>query len=79
MTRNQGHDLFYLSRNLHITLKYRKPPTISPGLILFRKRFLTGLYLYKGGLYTGGLYTWTIFCVSNKQVSHKQQNKHGKL
>ena len=27
-------------------------PTISPGLIYFRKQFLTGLY--KGGLYTGG-------------------------
>ena len=26
---------------------YRKPPTISPGLIYFRKRFLMGLY--KGG------------------------------
>ena len=33
-------------------IKYRKPPTISPGLIYFRKRFLMGLY--KGGLYTGG-------------------------
>jgi hypothetical protein len=48
---------------------YRKPPTISPGLIYFRKRFLMGLY--KGGLiYGGGGYTWTIFCVSNKQVRH---------
>ena len=42
---------------------YRKPPTISPGLIFFRKRFLMGLY--KGGLIYGGVaYTWTIFCVS---------------
>jgi hypothetical protein len=32
---------------------YRKPPTISPGLIYFRKRFLMGLYK-GGGLYTGG-------------------------
>jgi hypothetical protein len=35
--------------------------------------------LYKGGLIYGGgggAYTWTIFCVSNKQVSHKQENKH---
>jgi hypothetical protein len=32
---------------------YRKPPTISPGLIYFRKRFLMGLY--KGGLIYGGL------------------------
>ena len=50
--------------------KYRKPPTISPGLIYFRKRFLMGLY--KGGLIYGWAYTWTIFCVSNKQVRHKQ-------
>ena len=63
------------------TQTYRKPPTISPGLIYFRKRFLMGLY--KGGLIYGGggAYTWTIFCVSNKQVrhkqvSHKQENKH---
>ena len=52
---------------------YRKPPTISPGLIYFRKRFLMGLY--KGGLIYGWAYTWTIFCVSNKQVRHKQGNK----
>ena len=32
--------------------EYRKPPTISSGLIYFRKRFLMGLY--KGG--GGGLY-----------------------
>ena len=49
---------------------YRKPPTISPGLIYFRKRFLIGLY--KGGLIYGWAYTWTIFCVSNKQVRHEQ-------
>ena len=49
---------------------YSKPPTISPGLIYFRKRFLMGLY--KGGLIYGWAYTWTIFCVSNKQVRHKQ-------
>jgi hypothetical protein len=43
----------------------------------FCKQFLMGLY--KGGLYIWGGegdYTWTIFCVSNKQVSHKQENKH---
>jgi hypothetical protein len=34
---------------------YRKPPTVSPGLIYFRKRFLMGLYKGGGGLYTGGL------------------------
>jgi hypothetical protein len=65
-----------------ICVIYRKPPTISPGLIYFRKRFLMGLYNGGGGLiYTGGANTWTIFCVSNKQVghkqvSHKQENKH---
>jgi hypothetical protein len=63
---------------------YRKRPTISPGLIYFRKRFLMGLY--KGGAYIRGAYRWAIFCVSNKQVrhkqvshkqvSHKQENKH---
>jgi hypothetical protein len=54
---------------------YRKPPTISPGLIFFRKRFL--MAYTSGGLYTGGgAYTGTIFCVSNKEVSHKQENKH---
>ena len=38
-------------------LPNRKPPTISPGLIYFRKRFLMGLYKVGGGggLYTGGL------------------------
>ena len=55
---------------LKLQLAYRKPPTISPGLIYFRKRFLMGLY--KGGLIYGWAYTWTIFCVSNKQVRHKQ-------
>ena len=38
-----------------LVTSYRKPPTISPGLIYFRKRFLMGLYK-GGGLYTGGLY-----------------------
>ena len=37
---------------------YRKPPTISPGLIFFRKRFLMGLHKGGGGLYTGGGYIW---------------------
>jgi hypothetical protein len=50
-------------RSNALYIKYRKPPTISPGLIYFRKRFLMGLY--KGGLiYGGGAYTWTTFCVS---------------
>ena len=51
---------------------YRKPPTVSPGLIYFRKRFLMGLHKGGGGLIYGWAYTWTIFCVSNKQVRHKQ-------
>jgi hypothetical protein len=44
-----------------IFCQYRKPPTISSGLIYFRKRFLKGLYkggpwaYIQGGLYTGGL------------------------
>ena len=52
--------------------QYRKPPTISPGLICFCKQFLMGLYKGGGGLIYGWAYTWTIFCVSNKQVRHKQ-------
>jgi hypothetical protein len=42
---------------------YRKPPTISPGLIYFRKQFLMSLYKGGGGGYIqgayiqGGLYT----------------------
>ena len=41
--------------------------------------------LYKGGgAYIRAAYTWaayacTIFCVSNKQVSHKQENKNRSL
>jgi hypothetical protein len=36
-----------------LTMRYRKLPTISPGLTYFRKRFLMGLY--KGRLIYGGL------------------------
>jgi hypothetical protein len=43
---------YLLDRGLVLYAVYRKPPTISPGLIFFRKRFLMGLY--KGGLDTGG-------------------------
>ena len=50
---------------------YRKPPTISPGLIYFRKRFLMGLYKGGGAYIRVGLYM-DDFCVSNKQVRHKQ-------
>jgi hypothetical protein len=64
----------------YATSAYRKPPTISAGLIYFRKRFLMGLYK-GGGAYIRGANTWMIYCVSNKQVSHKQdshkqENKH---
>ena len=66
-----------LSESFIVESSYLKPPTISPALIYFRKRFLMGLY--KGGLIYGWAYTWTIFCVSNKQVRHKQVgHKHGK-
>ena len=51
--------------------------TISPGLIFFCKRFLMGLGEGGGGgAYIWGPYTWTTNCVSNKQVSQKQENKH---
>ena len=44
-----------------LDFKYRKPPTISPGLIYFRKRFLMGLY--KGGyIRGGGLYMDDLLC-----------------
>ena len=54
---------------------YHKPPTISPGLIFFHKRFLMGLC--NGGLIYGGGYTWTSFCVSviviNKNINSDKQ------
>ena len=62
--------------SLQVQLYYRKPPSISPGLIFFRNRFLMGLYT------GGGSYTWTIFCVSviviNKYSNSAKQvlNKH---
>jgi hypothetical protein len=52
---------------LYCEYTYRKRPTISPGLIYFRKRFLMGLYKEEL-IYGGEANTWTIFCVSNKQV-----------
>ena len=63
---------------------YSKPPTISPGLIYFRKRFLMGLY--KGGLIYGGgggglIHGQSFVLVINKsnikQVSYKQENFRG--
>ena len=41
---------------------YRKPQTISPGLIIFRKRFLMGLYKGGGLIYGGGLYMDDLLC-----------------
>jgi hypothetical protein len=56
-------------------IKYRKPPTISPGLIYFRKRFLMGLY--KEGLYTGGLMHGRSFVlVINKSVINRKINMY---
>ncbi len=40
------------SRHLVYSVKYHKPPNISPGLIFVRKPFLMGLYT--GGLIYGG-------------------------
>ena len=51
---------------------YRKPPTISPGLIYFRKQFLMSLYkggsIYRGLIYSGayiqrGLYMDNLLCL----------------
>jgi hypothetical protein len=45
--------------------------------MFFCKRFFDGL-IQGGGLYRAGVgaYSWMIFCVSNKQVSHKQEYNH---
>jgi hypothetical protein len=60
----------YIYIYIYIFQVYRKPPTISPGLIYFRSDFW---WAYKRwGLTYGWAYTWTTFCVSNKQVRHKQ-------
>ena len=61
---------------------YRKPPTISPGLIFFRKRFLMGLHR-GGGLISRGDYIWrfmvcmvfmifSVYSLSqiNKKITH---------
>ena len=63
-------------QNCSVPAQYRKPPTISPGLIYFRKRFLMGLY--KGCLYTGGLIHGRSFVlvINKSDISHKQENKH---
>ena len=41
---------------------YRKIPKISPGAYIFKRPFLSGLFLE--GLIFGGAYLWTEICVS---------------
>ena len=54
-------DIIHVCFHWHPEMQYRKPPTISPGLIYFRKRFLMGLY--KGGAYIRvGLYMDDLLC-----------------
>jgi hypothetical protein len=66
--------LQYPSNIIHYPHKslYHKPPTISPGLIYFRKQFLMGLYkggsIYRGLIYSGayiqgGLYMDNLLCL----------------
>ena len=79
---HRTHEKVNLSRKLarRSVLGYRKPPTISPGLIYFRKRFLMGLYkgglIYGGGLIHGRSFVLAINKSDIKQVSQKQENKH---
>ena len=58
---------------------YRKPPNISPGLILVRKPFLGGLYS-GGGLIFGGLIFGGVFCLSDlsplKLIKGKHSHRH---
>jgi hypothetical protein len=60
---------------------YRKPPTISPGLIYFRKRFLMGLYkeglIYGGGLIHGQFFVLVINKSDiNKSVINRKINMY---
>jgi hypothetical protein len=57
---------------------YRKPPTISPGLIYFRKRFLMGLYIQGWAYIRVGLYrvyqkkgNRTTGCIKKKVIELK--------
>ena len=52
-------------------LIYRKPPTISPGLIYFRKRFLMGLYKGGGLIYGGLIHGRSFVLVINKSDINK--------
>ena len=57
---------------MHIEFIYRKPPTISPGLIYFRKRFLMGLYKEGGGAHIRVcLYMDDLLFVINKSDINK--------
>jgi hypothetical protein len=64
----------------HINLTYRKPPSISPGLIHFRKRFLMGLY--QGGLIYGEAFHGRSFVLVinksdiNKSVINRKINMY---
>ena len=51
--------LQYLSNIINYPHKslYRKPPTISPGHIYFRKQFLMSLYKGGGSIYRGLIYS----------------------
>jgi hypothetical protein len=58
-------------------IDYRKPPTISPGLIYFRKRFLMDLYegglIYGGGLIHGRSFVLVYVIVINKYSNSDKQ------
>ena len=60
---------------------YRKPPTISPGFIYFRKRFLMGLYTRGGGAYIrGAIHGLSFVLVINKSDINKSViNRKGGL
>ena len=45
-----------------LLLNYRKIPNISPGVYIFQRPFLRGIFLE--GLILGGVYLWREICVS---------------
>ena len=65
-----------LFAGMFTAIQCRRPPTINPGLIFFRKRFLMGLY--KGGLYTGGglIHGQSLVLVMNKSVINSKINMY---
>jgi hypothetical protein len=76
-SQNVNEVVVNLARALPInSLKnYRKPPTKSPGLIYFRKRFLMGLY--KGGLIHGRSFVLVINKSDiNKSVINRKINMY---